>query len=117
MEPRFWLLLVVVLIVAAIAVEAYLRRGKHRPLSHQFKERGTAPKGKPPLGMEATNITGFDYAVRVNQNLARDTGSRLGNNGSQLAARSVAPAAMPEDETYAARYLDLRGMTEKDQSR
>jgi hypothetical protein len=115
MEPRYWLFLVVVVIVAAIAIEAYVRRGKHRPLSHKFKTRGAGPKAKPPLGMEATNMTGFDSAVRANESLARDTGSKLGNWRGHIAARSIPPAPMPDDETYAARYFDPQGTTQKDQ--
>lgn len=111
MEPGDWLFLGFLAIVAATALESYLRRGKKSPLSHPSREPGANPNARAPLGLEAIDTAGFDVAVRKNAGLAHVTGRR---RGSHIAAGAVPPAPMPEDETYAARYLDPRGTTEKD---
>jgi hypothetical protein len=114
MEPRHWLLLVAVLIIGAIAIEAYLVKGKYRPFAHKFKHQNVDPKAKPPLGTEATDLTAFDAAIGKNESLARDTGARGDNWRGHIAARSIPPVSIPDDETYAARYFDRQGVEEKE---
>jgi hypothetical protein len=64
-----WVIVGVIILTCAILLEAYIKRGKRsKPLHEKF---GSTEISKPPLGMEATDIKGFDLANQLNDNLAR----------------------------------------------
>jgi hypothetical protein len=103
------LLAIVAIIAAAIAVEAWLRSGKRRPLS-RLAESETYQK-PVPLGHEAIDLAAFDRAVAANTALANKTSSD-GRNHSYLAVHAQPPLPMPDDATYAARYHKAFGKGE-----
>jgi hypothetical protein len=121
MEPKLWFFLIVCgvvgVIVLSILIDKRLRGNRYRPLSHSFKGDPVQRHDPPPLGMEAIDRAGFEIAVRRNQGLAGVFGNHVTGGRGHLAAHSVPPAPIPDDQTYAARYHRLSGKTEKDQSR
>ena len=94
---------------------APFRRGPRRPLAMRQPGRGEMGQVRDvPLGMEATNLDLVDRVNRKNDALERAstiTGQKRGK-GSFAAAASTRIDAMPDDETYAARYH--RAYIEKD---
>ncbi len=113
MSASNWFGLALVAVVLAVMLEAWLKRGKHRPLSHSRPER-EQPK-KPDLGMEATDAEAFNRSIRVNEGFMAKT-SVGGKYKSWMDAYSQ-PAVEPkeEDETYAARYYNAHGPKEKNE--
>ena len=57
-----------------------------------------------PLGMEATDMKLVDRVSRQNDALERGFGNRIRNGQPILGRASTHVEALPEDETYAARY-------------
>jgi len=94
---------------------AAFRRGPRRPLATRQPGRDEMGQVRDvPLGMEATNLDLVDQVNRKNDALERTSalaGQKRGT-GSFTAAASTRIAAMPDDETYAARYH--RAYIEKD---
>jgi hypothetical protein len=91
---------VVALIASAIVVEAYMKRGRKRPLSFNHERR----RSKVELGMEATDMTVVNAVSKLNDASLRKTGQG-GSHVSWTETYSVGPEQMPDDETYAARYI------------
>ncbi|MEM6371870.1 MAG: hypothetical protein AAF727_03695 [Pseudomonadota bacterium] len=95
---------------------APFRRSPRRPLA--ARQPGRAEMGQDrdvPLGMEATDLALVDRVSRQNDALERTSAvgsARRGAKGSFTAAASTTVEAMPDDETYAARYH--RAYIEKD---
>ena len=103
------LLAIVAAIGGAIALEAYLRAGKRRPLSRIGSDG--MPLKPVPLGHEAIDHAAFNKAVAANAALAAKT-SAGGKRHSYTAVHSQAPVPVPDDETYAARFHRAFGKTE-----
>lgn len=101
MTPQAMILLgVLALIASGIAIEAYVKRGRKRPLSSKHETR----RSKAALGMEATDMAIVNAVRKQNDALSRKTGQ----GGSRIIwteTKSIGPEQMPDDETYAARYL------------
>ncbi|MBT6189326.1 MAG: hypothetical protein HOI22_03560 [Tateyamaria sp.] len=57
-----------------------------------------------PLGMEATDLSLIDRVARQNDALERAPSIVIDRKGTFAARASTHVDAMPEDETYAARY-------------
>jgi hypothetical protein len=97
-----WLILIgiVSLTVSGIAVEAYVKRGKRRPLS-TIHERS---RPKIELGMEATDMSVANAILKRNDALARKTGQG-GRHVTWTETNAIGPELIPEDETYASRYI------------
>jgi hypothetical protein len=121
MEPKVWFLLVVCIVVGLVVLATMVAKqmsvGRHRPLSHKFHGEVATPKEKPPLGMEATDIASFDRVRRGNERAALVTGSDKGSQHERMLKFSQPPSPIPEDKTYAVRYNDAFGTTQKDQTR
>ncbi len=87
-------------------ISAPFRRGPRRPLAS--RQPGRAEMGQVrdvPLGMEATDFSIVDRASRRNDALERTNNIHsIQSKDSFAAAASTKVDAMPDDETYAARY-------------
>lgn len=87
-------------------ITAPFRTGPRRPLASQQPTRAEMGQvRKVPLGMEATDLAAVDRVSRMNDALERT--NRIHNAQSRedfTAASSTKIDAMPDDETYAARY-------------
>jgi hypothetical protein len=115
MEPWLWVALGFGVLVAAIAIEARMKRGRHRSLANAFKGEVMPPKtAKPPLGMEAIDVVSFNKTMAENGGMAYVTGRNSGKRHSHTAAHSQPPVPLPDDETYAARFQNAFGKTNKD---
>ena len=90
------------------------RRSPRRPLAARRPGRDEMGQTRTvPLGMEATDMTIIDRASRRNDALERTHRVSAGHaTGSFAAAAATQVAAMPEDETYAARYHRACNMKE-----
>ncbi|WP_095589816.1 hypothetical protein [Actibacterium ureilyticum] len=98
---NFWvvpLVLVGLLVTGAIALEAWLKRGRHRPFSGQQPDRSDAQKA---LGLEATDTDGFNRAMRKNAGLATVTGAQ---KGSWLRFHEASDPDPFDDAGYAETY-------------
>ena len=81
MTIKLWIILAIALLAGAILIEAYLKRGRRsKPMHEKFDARTST---KPPLGMEATDIEGFNQANHLNDNLARYNGAPLIRENTQ----------------------------------
>ena len=83
-------------------LSAPFRRGPRRPLAERRPSRDEMGQTRTvPLGMEGLDLSVVDRAARQN-----DTAERLPSlaTGGFVARSSTHVDAMPEDETYAARY-------------
>ncbi|WIY24943.1 hypothetical protein [Parasedimentitalea psychrophila] len=67
---------IVALIVAAIGIEAYVKRNKRRALSQSQPKMRHGNRKKVELGQEATDLDLVEQAIRQNQ-LLKDVGRRL----------------------------------------
>ncbi|WP_421703807.1 hypothetical protein [Aliiroseovarius sp.] len=69
MELRWIILAIVLLICGAVALEAWLKRGKRRASFAEMQPRGGSgdPEAKTELGMEATDTDLVDEAHKRNQ--------------------------------------------------
>ncbi len=82
------------------------RRQPRRPLSARRPDRGAMGQTRNvPLGMEATDMALVDKVARRNDALERANQISTHLNGTYTAASSLHVKAMPEDETYAARFF------------
>jgi hypothetical protein len=97
---KLFILGLVVLLVGIVVIEAWLRRGKSRPLSHRFARS----RHIKPLGTEATDEASVAGILRRNSALASKTGAG-GSQSTWIATGAIPLAPYPEDETYAARYI------------
>ena len=78
------------------------RREPRRPLAARRPDRAEMGQDRGvPLGMEATDMSLVDQVSRKNDALERANVSRP---GAYAAQSNLHVAAMPEDETYAARF-------------
>ena len=78
------------------------RRQPRRPLAARRPERAEFGQDrKVPLGMEATDLDLVERVSRKNDTLERANMARPGDHAAQS---NLHVAAMPEDETYAARF-------------
>lgn len=94
MTLSYWIILIVSLLVGAIILEAYLKRGRRsKPLHEKFN---ATERSKPPLGMKATDIEGFNQASRLNNNLARHNSVPM-IRGSKSGAPPTVKKRSPED--------------------
>ena len=100
------LLAVSAVIAAAIAIEAYLRRGKRRPLSRIAEPE--SHRNPIQLGHEAIDHASFNRAVAANAALAGKT-SADGNGHSHTAVHAQPPLPITDDETYTKRWHDAFG--------
>ena len=64
------------LIVAAICIEAYVKRNKRRTLSQSQPKMRNGNRKKVELGQEATDLDLVEQAIRQNQ-LLEDVGRRM----------------------------------------
>jgi hypothetical protein len=81
------------------------RRGPRVPLAARRPDRDALGQAQAvPLGMEATDLEVVDQASRRNDALERTHSVATRRNGSYKGRASTHVNAMPEDETYAARY-------------
>ena len=81
------------------------RRHPRQPLSARRPGREEMGQNrKVPLGMEATDMKLVDRVSRHNDALERGFGNRIRNGQPILGRASTHVEAMPEDETYAARF-------------
>lgn len=80
------------------------RRGPRRPLAHRQPER--AAKDEIPLGLEAVDMSVVQAANRKNASLERVSTffAPKGRMGSFLEHAETSVDALPDDETYAARF-------------
>jgi len=88
-------------------LSAPFRRGPRRPMATRQPGRDEMGQVRDvPLGMEATNLDLVDQVNRRNDALERTNtvAGQKRRTGSFAAAASTRVDAMPEDETYAARY-------------
>jgi len=67
---------IVGLLVAAIAIEAYVKRSKRRTLSQSQPKMRNANRKKVELGQEATDLDLVEQAIKQNQ-LLEDVGRRF----------------------------------------
>jgi hypothetical protein len=88
MTPGYWLLAALGLVIAAIALEGYLRRGKHRPLSAMRPDRLNDMRA--PLGQEVIDREAFAASMARNEGLAKKTGASAIRH-SWTAAMAVPP--------------------------
>ncbi|KIC49066.1 hypothetical protein [Tateyamaria sp. ANG-S1] len=84
---------------------AFTRQGR-RPLAARRPDRGEMGQTRSvPLGMEAVDMDLVDKVNRRNDALERVATIRTGGRTNSFAGRaSTHVDAMPEDETYAARF-------------
>lgn len=82
------------------------RSGPRRPLAARRPDRREMGQEQTtPLGMEATDLSLVQKVNRQNDALERATAARShGRNNTATTGASLLVPAMPEDETYAARY-------------
>ena len=92
-----------VLILGAIAAEAWLKRGRHSPLSRQQPDRSAEQKA---LGLEATDTGGFNRAMRGSAGLATVTGA---GKGSWLRFHEASDPEPHDDAGYAEAYHSKYG--------
>lgn len=80
------------------------RRGPRRPLAQRQPQRATTEK--IPLGLEAMDMSVVHSANRRNASLERVNTffAPKGRMGSFLEHAETSVDALPDDETYAARY-------------
>jgi hypothetical protein len=72
-----WIIVAIVgLLVAAIAIEAYVKRNKRRTLSQSQPKLRNRNRKKVELGQEATDLDLVEQAIKQNQ-LLEDVGRRL----------------------------------------
>jgi hypothetical protein len=100
--PSLILIGIVALLAGAIAIQIYVRRGKYTPLAASHER--PCGKIKVELGMEATDMAVANAIIRPNAALARKTGQG-GRNVTWIETNAIGPEPMPDDETYAARYI------------
>lgn len=81
------------------------RRDPRRPLSARRPSRSEMGQStKTPLGMEATDMDLINKVSRRNDALERSFGNKTRDGHYILGRASTHIDAMPEDETYAARF-------------
>ena len=73
MTPGYWLFAGLGLVITAVMLEGYLRRGKRRPLSAMRPNRQNDTRA--PLGHEAIDRDAFAVNVAKNAGLAKMTGA------------------------------------------
>jgi len=80
------------------------KRGPHRPLAQRQPER--AKTDEIPLGLEAVDMSVVQAANRRNASLERVNTffAPKGRMGSFVEHAETSVDALPDDETYAARY-------------
>lgn len=101
MTPQAMILVgVLALVAVGIAVEAYVKRGRKRPLSSKHETR----QSKVDLRMEATDMIVVDAFRKRNEAMSRKTGQG-GSHVSWTETHAIGPEQIPDDETYAARYI------------
>ncbi|NRB20706.1 MAG: hypothetical protein HRU33_25030 [Rhodobacteraceae bacterium] len=67
---------IVALIVAAIGIEAYVKRNKRRTLSQSQPKMRSGNRNKVALGQEATDLDLVEQTIKQNQ-LLEDVGRRM----------------------------------------
>lgn len=99
-------LIILTALTVLIGVEAAFRRGKTRPLAARLAR---PPPGRKVPGMEATEVEGFDLAMRRNAPLGKMAPQPLDwrNSGGDGLQHAVEPVA--DDEDYAARWHNAFG--------
>ena len=81
------------------------RRQPRSPLAARRPGRGEMGQLRStPLGMEALDMKLIDRVTRTNDTLERTHNMHTDKSGSAIGRSSTYVEAMPEDETYAARY-------------
>ena len=81
------------------------RRAARQPLAARRPSRGEMGQtGAVPLGFEATDLSLVNAVSRRNDALERSNLVRQEDGHAGIAQASTHVEAMPEDETYAARY-------------
>ena len=64
----FWAGIAILVITCAVAIEAYLKRGrKRRTFAETFKGKDTEEDASVPLGLEATDMKIVEEAERANR--------------------------------------------------
>lgn len=102
---------IVGLVIIAILIEAYLKRGKYRPLAAgiDFERNDTQSR---ELGTEE-----IDYDL-VNSTIRRNNNGGLGNSTREVKQKQkykdLKPKPFADDAHYARRWLAAFGPTEKD---
>ena len=72
-----WIIVAIfMLVVAAIGIEAYVKRNKRRTLSQSQPKLRNRNRKKVELGQEATDLDLVEQAIKQNQ-LLEDVGRRL----------------------------------------
>jgi hypothetical protein len=104
-------------LLGAISLEYYLKRGKARPLARRFNDPGLdAPKAKPALGTEAIDHTAFNRMMRQNNALAMANGSR-GEDLSLMMEAHLHPTLPPRIDRTDVGHAKAEAMRAKQKSR
>ncbi|AZV78126.1 hypothetical protein EBB79_09735 [Parasedimentitalea marina] len=78
-----WIIAAIVgLLVAAIAIEAYVKRNKRRTLSQSQPQMRNGNRKKVELGQEATDLDLVEQAIKQNQ-LLEDVGRRFSSRNAK----------------------------------
>lgn len=102
-----WIIsIIVALIVVAMLVEAYLKRGRYRTLASRvdFADEET---GKRELGTEAIDFDIVNSAIRANNNSGLSNSTR--QISSYLKYVPIKPKGFKDDENYARRWTETYG--------
>lgn len=102
-----WIIIgIIVLVVAAMLVEAYIKRGRYRPLAAGVDFDSDAEDVRE-IGTEAIDFEIVNKAIRANNK------SGLTNSTRQMAGSlkyvPVKPKGFKDDENYSRRWLEAYG--------
>ena len=98
------------LLVVAILVEAWLKRGRYRPLTSGIDFDNKA-EGKRELGTEAIDFDVVNNAIRKNNASGLTNSTR--EMSQYLKYRNIKPKGLKDDEHYARRWLETYGPHDK----
>jgi hypothetical protein len=98
------------LLVIAMLIEAYLKRGRYRPLTSGIDfERHL--ESKRELGTEATDFDVVNKAIRDNNASGLSNSTR--EMSQYLKYVNIQPKGLKDDEHYARRWLETYGPHDK----
>jgi hypothetical protein len=98
------------LLVVAMLVEAWLKRGRYRPLTSGI-DFGPEGEGKRELGTEAIDFDVVNSAIRKNNASGLTNSTR--EMSQYLKYRNIKPQGLKDDENYARRWLETYGPHDK----
>ncbi len=107
---------VAVVVVVAIGAEAWLKRNRpRRPLAEKMHDPDGVETEPQQLGMEATNLSIMDEAIRANNRSSMTSDSHMTLRKNPFATfRAKRPRPMPDDESYSKLFYDAFQKPRKD---